>query len=449
MKIVVKTLGVVVSLFAVMTVSAQTGAESGTRYGKGQDSATCVRHLSLYQSDFQIKNYDAAIVNWRKVWRDCPLALVNMTIQGAQMYQYYIDRELNQDRKSALIDTLMQVWDKGIILRPQAAANYRQYMLQDMLKYADTPENQSKILSMLEGIIAEQKEKTPALMFASYWRIIFEQYTSNFLTDEKFIDEYNKLNDLLTDAIRKTTDEKAGEELARARDMFDEFFSNSAAASCENLIKIYSEKYDDNKNDEEFLRKLTRMLTRKECTDAPLFEMASEQMYALNPSADAAYNMAMLFFRRDNYDKAVEYFEEAIKNATDPYEKARFNHFLGTIMMSRYNRFTDAKRYALEASKLRPDWGEPYILLANTYVAGPKCGEDDFERAYVFWVAVDKLQRAKTVDPEIAPKADQLIKTFSPHFPKKEEGFFRNITEGNSVTVPCWINETTRVRFNN
>jgi len=445
MKTVVKTLGVVASLFVVMNVSAQTGAASGTRYGKGQDSVTCVKNFSLFKSDFDLKNYDAAIVHWRKVWRDCPLASNNLTLWGAQMYKYYIEKELNADKKSALIDTIMQVWEKGMVLRPQAAANYRQYMLEDMLKYWDTPENQSKIQIMLEKQMSIQKENTSALTYASYMRIIMAQNTTGQLSDEELLENYTKISDLISNAIKKTSNE----ELAKARDMIDEQFVNSSAAGCENLLKIYGAKYEANKNDTEFLRKLTRLLNRKECTDSKLFENASEQMYALNPSSDAAYNMAKLFFRRGNYDKAIEYYENAIKSESEPFDQANYYYQLGTIMLSHYKKYNEAKKCALEAIKLRPDWGLPYVLLANTYANGPKCGEDDFEQRYIYWVVVDKLQKAKTVDPDISTMVNSLISQYSQSFPKKEEGFFRNIIEGSSVTIPCWINESTKVRYNN
>ena len=445
MKIGIKSSGIVAGFFAVMTVSAQTGAESGTRFGIGQDSINCVRNYSLYTSDYQLKNYDAAIVNWRKVWRDCPLSSVNLTTQGATMYKYYIERELNSDKKNALIDTLFQIYEKGIALRPQSAANYRQYMMEDMLKYADTPENQSKIQKMLEEQMISQKEKTSALTYASYMRIIMSQNADGQLSDEELLDNYTKVSDLISDAIKKTSNE----ELARARDMIDEQFVNSSAAGCENLLKIYETKYEANKDDPEFLRKLTRLLNRKECTDSKLFEMASEQMYALNPSSDAAYNMARLFFRRENFDKAVEYFEYAIKSETEPFDKANYNYQLGAIMLTQYKKYTDAKKYALEASRLRPDWGAPYILLANVYGNGPKCGEDDFEQRYIYWIVVDKLQKAKAVDPEIAATVNSMINQYTQLFPKKEEGFFRNIIEGSTVTVGCWVNESTKVRYNN
>ena len=52
MKKVVKFFGgLAVGLFAVITVSAQPGSVTGTKYGKGKDSADCIRDLSLYQQD--------------------------------------------------------------------------------------------------------------------------------------------------------------------------------------------------------------------------------------------------------------------------------------------------------------------------------------------------------------------------------------------------------------
>ena len=446
MKIVNKFLGLVaIGLGGVISVSAQPGSVTGTKYGKGQDSINCIINLSLYQQDYQHKNYDAAIVNWRKVWRDCPTSSVNLTTYGINMYRSFIAKELDQNKKKALVDTLMQVYEKGMVLRPQNKGAYLGMMAEDLLKYADTPENQEKIFKLLEERMSVEKEKTPAITYATYMKMILERNASGKLSDEELLDNYTKVSDFISEAIKKTSDE----ELAKARDMIDESFVNSNAAGCDNLLKIYGEKYEANKNDAEFLRKLTRLLNRKECTDSELFEKASEQQYALNPSSDAAYNMAKLFFKKENFNKAVEYFENAIKSETEPFERANYNYQLGGIMLTKYNKYGDAKKYALEAIKLRPDWGAPYILLANTYANGPKCGEDEFEQRNVYWVVVDKLQKAKAVDPACATIVDPLIRQYSQHFPKKEEGFFRNILEGATVSVGCWIGESTKVRYTN
>jgi tetratricopeptide (TPR) repeat protein len=421
---------------------AQTGAVSGTKYGIGEDSVMCLRNLSLFQQDYRQNNYESAIENWRKVMRDCPRSSANNIPRGITMYQYFISRELDVNKKKAFVDTLMQVYQKGIEMYPANTGRYLDIMVEDLLKY--DPDDKGKILQTIEKSMQIQKEKTPPRTYANYMSLTMELYGESKISDEELIDNYNKVSDLIAEAIKRTPTE----DLAKARNMIDDSFAQSPAANCENLVAIYSTKYDSSKDDLEFLRKLTRMLNRKDCTDSDLFEKASEQQFALSPSSEAAYNMAKLFYRKDNYEKTIEYFQNAIQHETDAIEKASYYNQLGNILLAKMNNYAEAKKCALEASKLRPDWGEPYILLANIYIAGPKCGADDFEKGYIYWVAADKLQKAKAVDPDVAGKVNPILNNITPHYPKKEEAFFRNITEGNAVTVGCWVNESTKARFN-
>ena len=65
----------------------------------------------------------------------------------------------------------------------------------------------------------------------------------------------------------------------------------------------------------------------------------------------------------------------------------------------------------------------------------------------VYWVAVDKFNHAKSIDPSIEDQANKLILTYSNYFPNKEDAFFVGINENDTYTVNCWINETTKARF--
>jgi hypothetical protein len=63
-----------------------------------------------------------------------------------------------------------------------------------------------------------------------------------------------------------------------------------------------------------------------------------------------------------------------------------------------------------------------------------------------FWAAVDKLEKAKAVDPSCAANVNKMINSYKQVYPDKTELFMRNLTEGASFTVPGWINEKTTVR---
>jgi hypothetical protein len=64
-----------------------------------------------------------------------------------------------------------------------------------------------------------------------------------------------------------------------------------------------------------------------------------------------------------------------------------------------------------------------------------------------YWPAIDKLVKAKSVDPSVADAANRLISSYSGRFPNAENGFMIGVTKGRTVTVGCWINETTTARF--
>ena len=92
--------------------------------------------------------------------------------------------------------------------------------------------------------------------------------------------------------------------------------------------------------------------------------------------------------------------------------------------------------------------GAAYILYGKAYAAyANNYGEEAFDHASVFWAAVDKFNKAKQVDPSVAEEANKLITSYTPHFPSKDEAFFRSVTEGADVKIGDWINETTKARF--
>lgn len=92
---------------------------------------------------------------------------------------------------------------------------------------------------------------------------------------------------------------------------------------------------------------------------------------------------------------------------------------------------------------------EHYILvnvLAQLYAASPNWSDEGALNKCTYFAAIDKLQRAKSVDPSVAEKANELIRTYSAYVPKDEDLFFLGLKKGNSVTIGGWIGETTTIR---
>jgi tetratricopeptide (TPR) repeat protein len=120
---------------------------------------------------------------------------------------------------------------------------------------------------------------------------------------------------------------------------------------------------------------------------------------------------------------------------------------LGQVLIKKvrplYSKAREAARNSLE---FNPNNGKPYILIGKLY-AGSNVFDDPVLKKTVYWVAVDKFQKARQVDPSCADEAADLIRRYSPHFPSKDDIFFKpELQEGKSFFVGGWISESTICR---
>jgi tetratricopeptide (TPR) repeat protein len=143
---------------------------------------------------------------------------------------------------------------------------------------------------------------------------------------------------------------------------------------------------------------------------------------------------------------ASNYYNQALQLQTDNSKKAESYYWLALSTDNLDNKPL-ARDYAYKAIELKPNWGDPFILIAQLYATSRDLCQGISLPNAIYWVAVDKLIKAKQVDPSVETKANRLIMDWSPHFPNKEEAFFLNIMEGSTYNVGCWINENTRARF--
>ena len=110
--------------------------------------------------------------------------------------------------------------------------------------------------------------------------------------------------------------------------------------------------------------------------------------------------------------------------------------------------YPSAKKYALADFNTNPNMGDAYITIGLAYAVSSNDYEgDEFDKRTVFWAAVDKFVKAIQVDASVAGKANEYIERYSPHFPTKDEAFFRSVTDGATVKIGSWINESTKARF--
>lgn len=432
MKTITKGLLVLVtSILISSTLSAQKKAPD---YGK--DSATCVANLSTMSEFVKLKGdgYGLAYDAWSSVFRNCPGSSKNVYIHGKKVVAYQIKIAETDEIKEAFIDTLMLMYDKRIEHFGEESKVLGKKGV-DLLKYRKTAIEEA--YSILKLSLDKGGNKTDAAVLATLVTTSNVLFKAGKIEADEMIDNYLKSMEAINSQKQSAKTKKASESIEKN-------FAESGAADCEALISIFTPKYEANKTDLETLKKITELLDKAKCQESDLFAQASESLYAIEPSAKAGANLAMIFATRGEYEKAKEYYTKAIEQETDTELKAGYYFQLGAIA-SKEKDFPSVKKYGYEAVKLKPDYGKAYIMIGVAY-ASSNCGTTAFEKDAVYLVAVDKFAKAKSVDPSVSNEATKLINTYTSRFPDNEAAFFAGYTAGKSYTVGCWINETTTVR---
>ncbi|MDG1186599.1 MAG: hypothetical protein P8N04_06165 [Schleiferiaceae bacterium] len=231
----------------------------------------------------------------------------------------------------------------------------------------------------------------------------------------------------------------------------------SPLLTCDKLTLIYNEEaFEQNKDNVDWLKRAGNLLQKERvgdngemtsCTDNPVFISIAETLYEIEPSAQAALNMAKLGVNKGDWSMAKKYYTEAIEQEEDLRRKA--NSYMGLAYVNqKMGALSAAKSNCLKAGQLRKDWGNPYLYLATLYAeAAGTCGANAVEKNAVYWAAINKLSYARSIDPSIANKAAKLISAYTQQIPDKGISFQLGYKEGDKINIGCWINETVSVKF--
>lgn len=411
----------------------------------GVDSAQTIVNASIYSEFVKQKNYKDALPAWRYVFMNAPKFQLNTYLRGEDivlnMYQ--------QTRNPAYLDTLMMVYDQWMKYfgdHPRLGEGYvlgkKGFHLARLGKKGE--QTSKEAYGYLSKSFEMEQSKAHPITVQAMFFTAGDLFKSGALGKDEYINLYMKVSAYCEDALAHA---QKAELFKEVKDKVDAMFFDSGAADCETLNNLLAAKYDANREDVGTLREIASLLRRSECTDLELFGQVAEQLYQLDPSAEAAYSLAIMFLKRQEFDKTETYLKEAIEKSDDNVAKGEYFMRMAQLKLSK-GQYSSAKSNALESLKVSPDNGTAYLLIGKAYAAYSKnYGEDAFDHASVFWVAVDKFQKAKQVDPDVAEEADKLISTYTPHFPSKDEAFFRSVTDGAAVKIGDWINETTKARF--
>ncbi len=438
-----------ITLLVVSAILMVLGSNLASAQGKyGADSAECIKYLSYYKEYFKQKNYDSALPNWRQAYKLCPpTANQNMLIDGTTMIRQLINKNAkNADYRKALLDTLMTLHDVRAEYYPNYAVTSRNNKGTDMNNFIK--DDNAALFKGLNEIIALNQEETKASILLFNLNTAIALYQDGDMDAEQVINTYQRNIALVNAASPANAAEKEANEKVR-QDM-EGLFITSKVASCDNLIALFTPRYEANPNDLDLATNIVKMMnSTDDCTNNDLFLRAATTMHRMQPSAQSAYFLYRLNAAKENTAEAAKYMEEAINGeGLDAATEAKYNYEYASFCI-RNNMSGKAVAAAQKAANLDPSYaGKSYQIIANAW-AQSSCGGDEIQRRAKYWVATDYMQRAMNADESLADDCRKAIGMYSAYYPNTADAFMYDLTNGQSYSISCnGMSATTTVRTN-
>ena len=447
-----KKLGILLMAAAVLfTASAlQASAQDGD----------CSVYASYYQEHYKNKNYKDALPSWRQAYALCAKNFKqNIYVHGAKLMNDEIKkniREKNLDLARAQYDTLLTLLDERLTYYPTAKKNgvvveNKVDVLNNkgfyIINYISSlkGDDQKYFYDSLLPIVEALGDETAPKILVNTFSAAVALYRENQLSADDVMALYDKVSGNLENYVCKNEAEE--EEKAGTKKAIESLFADSKVASCENLLAIFTPRYEADPENLQLVSNIVRLMNAADgCASNDLYYKAVNSMHRLNPSFQSAYALYRLNAARGNLADAAIYLQQAIDSdesdenldAQYYYEMAAFCYKNGMR-----GRASDAARKAIDLD--RGFAGKAYLILGNLWASAP-CG-DTVGKWARYWVATDYYQKARSVDASIAADASSSIANVSRYYPEASEAFMYDLTRGQAYTVSCsGMTATTTVR---
>ena len=432
----------------------------------------CDTNLSLEHDYVKSHKYADAIVYWEKVYKACPDKSEAVYSDGTRIYKYLYKKAAkakDEAKATEYKNRLFELYDNWLKYFPNTKYIGKVYQDKGMLMFDNKASKDDLYKVFNDGFTKGRNMFTNPKALYAYFDATVAMYKGNKLTFEDMIKTYDGVQEAIGKSIDKYTaimenlqkKEDANELLSSEKRKLKAIKANIPIYSvvsknmdkilgelgdCTHLVPLYKKKFEENKNDASWLRKAAGNLSKKDCSNDPIFAKLVTQLDKIEPSYSSAYYLGILNEKKGKLSTAESYYKKAISLSNVAYDKAKVYYKLAKLA-KRKGAKSQARSYAYKALSFKPSMGSSYLLIANLYATSANsCGTDEFSKRATFWLAAQMADKAASVDPAVAKHARKIAANYRLKAPSKQMVFMNGkYKPGSSIQMKCWIGQSVRV----
>ena len=408
----------------------------------------------LYRDFLRAGDWNKSFDLWQRVYEVAPAAdgkRNTIYADGIRFYEFFMTQTQDSLQKEEFIDSVFNLYDRISECYPEGGYIVGRKAFDLYYKYPHRATS-DEVYAMFKESMDIDGLETNDFVINPFSALLTEQYFAGKVSIEEAQTYQQKIRDIIAHGLEGCEGVacerwKIIEEYAPVR--LEAFETVRGFYDCDYYKQKYYAEFEAAQDDCDVVRMVYSRLSWGNCPETDedfryLIRIGNQNCAPQPGPSEVAYNC----LRDADYNCAIEGFEKAAAEEEDIDKKATYLLLVSKIYNAHLKNFPKAREYALKAVEVKPNWGEPYILIGRLYASsGPLCGPGrGWDSQIVVWPAVDMWNKAKSVDPSSAAEANKWIGQYAKYMPSIEDIFQRNLKEGDSFYVGCWIRASTRIR---
>lgn len=436
----------IVAVALLFTLSSQAFAQSEPPYGMSE-----IQAYSIFYENYRTGSYDMAKQYGKWMLDNKPRTIegysqFSLPKQFERMITVYTElskQESDPSLSAAYIDTASIIYADAFETFTEEEIDYFEWYLNRgrfYQEHQETIENGlDKAYEDYEKAFELNPEKLVQAADGYYIQILLSNYVNN--------EERDKALEMI-ETVEPMASPSLTESINQVR---NDLFSDP-----EERVGFLESRLEENPEDTEIMSELVDLYMETGQRQQAL-ELGNE-LYEIEPTFENARRLADFASDDGRNQDAIQYLSEAIDLTDDNEVKKDIRLEMAEIYQNEGN-LQAARQAARQASQLDDDWGQPFIQIAQIYAAAVRSCTSGSGRQIerqdrpVYWLVLDYLDRARSVDSSTSSTVNRLYNTYEPVMPTSEDKFFAGWEEGDSFEIDSslhecygWINETTTVR---
>jgi tetratricopeptide (TPR) repeat protein len=410
----------------------------------------------LYKDLVKLGKYEEAFPLWSKAYYGAPASNGRVKYQfddGVMIYTNKYNNEEDPTKKQIFVDSVMSIYTKRMECFGEEAYTKGRMAFDYYYTFPGT-KSEDEIYDMFKINFDVNGKKADYFVVNPFTKLLSDRIIAGTVSYE----EGRKYARLIDQTVKYGQANCKGvlceswaiiADYAPARleslEGIDGFYD------CDYYADKYYSRFEEDPTNCDMINLVGRRLKRGGCAiDDPRLVKVTNA-YNTNckvETVSAGLSPAFAEYNEGRYREAIVLFQKYIDEQSDPAKKFKYTMVIGKIYYGELRDFPKSRKAALEAAKIDPTSGEPYMLIGKLYASsGPLCGSGrGWNSQVVTWPAIDMFTKAKNLDSEVAAEANKFIKQYRQYMPTKGEIFQRRLKVGDTFKVPCWIQRTTTIR---